>query len=125
MRYFLLLVFFSLYATCSLAQKPPIDTSVFDKWPSVSTPAISNNGHYVIYTINNQPTGNSTLIIHATRTKWKYREPYPEQSHKTVGRFSLSNPGTASVYSHLRVLLLSISPMFILSGFSSKVVMSA
>ncbi|SEW03855.1 Dipeptidyl aminopeptidase/acylaminoacyl peptidase [Chitinophaga sp. YR573] len=75
MRYFLLFVFFSLYATCSLAQKPPIDTSVFDKWPSVGTPAISNNGHYVVYTINNQPTGNSTLVIQATRTKWKMEIP--------------------------------------------------
>src|SRR5215468_3353889 len=34
-------------------QKPSIDESIYDKWPSVGGGAISNDGRYVIYTISN------------------------------------------------------------------------
>jgi len=51
-------------------QKPPIDTSVFNKWPSLGFYAISNNGNYALYQINNQPVGNNTLIIQSTNAGW-------------------------------------------------------
>jgi dienelactone hydrolase len=55
----------------SLGQKPPIDESLFGKWPSANRPEISNNGKYIYYRVENDPVGQSTLVIASTVTDWK------------------------------------------------------
>lgn len=64
-----------LHPTLSEIGKPPIDSSVFDKWPSVRNPAISNDGNYTLYTIHNQPVGSNTLVIQAIQRNWKIEIP--------------------------------------------------
>ncbi|HEX9512830.1 MAG TPA: prolyl oligopeptidase family serine peptidase [Puia sp.] len=56
-------------------QKPPIDSAVYDKWPSVEGADISNDGNYVLYIIENQPVGSRTLVIQATNADWKIEIP--------------------------------------------------
>src|SRR5688572_25651584 len=58
------------------AQKPPLDPSVFSKWPSVQSPGISNDGNYVRYIIRNIRTQDSgTLVLQATNANWKLEIP--------------------------------------------------
>ena len=57
--------------TC-FGQKPPIDSSVYGRWPSVAGDAdINANGEYVLYSINNQPAGSNTLVLQGTRSGWR------------------------------------------------------
>lgn len=52
-------------------EKQPIDTSVFDKWPSVEHAEITNNGCYVLYFIKNRQIGKKDLLIQSIKGKWK------------------------------------------------------
>ncbi len=61
------LLFVSLIAS---AQKKPLDHSVYDSWQSVGERMISNNGKYVVYTINPQE-GDGTLVIQTSDGKYK------------------------------------------------------
>src|SRR5690349_6715113 len=51
--------------------KPSIEMSVFDKWPTLNKPIISNDGKYVVYIINKIPFDASTLVIQSTKNNWK------------------------------------------------------
>jgi dienelactone hydrolase len=54
------------------AQKPVLDPSVYGKWPSVgASAAITHDGKYVLYTIDNQPVGGRTLVLQSTDARWK------------------------------------------------------
>lgn len=53
------------------AQKPPLDARVFEKWASVESPIVSNDGKYILYTIKNQPVDGQTLVVQSTNTDWK------------------------------------------------------
>jgi dipeptidyl aminopeptidase/acylaminoacyl peptidase len=44
------------------SQKKPLDHTVYDGWQNIGERAISNNGKYIVYTINVQE-GNGTLVI--------------------------------------------------------------
>jgi hypothetical protein len=55
--------------------KPPVDSSLFDKWPSVERPSLSNDGHYALYTICNQPVAGKTLVFHQLEGDWKMEFP--------------------------------------------------
>ncbi|SFE98164.1 Dipeptidyl aminopeptidase/acylaminoacyl peptidase [Chitinophaga sp. CF118] len=68
--FFFLLFFSPIYL---FAQKPLIDSSVYNKWPSVKGANISNNGKYVLYYIRNEPIGSDILILQATDNKWKIK----------------------------------------------------
>src|SRR5579863_9634684 len=61
------------------SQKPVIDSTVYNKWPEVTTPAIANNGKYVAYNIENQPSGNRSLIIVSLLQKWTIQIDGAEQ----------------------------------------------
>jgi len=52
-------------------QKPLIDTGVYNKWPTVNTPSISNDGKYVAFVVNNSPINNSTLVIQSSDKRWR------------------------------------------------------
>jgi len=66
-------------ATSLRIEKPALDTSVFTKWSSVESPAISNDGNYVLYGIRFEPYGrdpvSGTLIIQAIHESWKMEIP--------------------------------------------------
>ncbi|MDE3143839.1 MAG: hypothetical protein KGL19_06775, partial [Bacteroidota bacterium] len=64
-----LLVALSLFITLSaIAQKKPLEHSVYDAWQSIGEKLISNNGKFVVYTINPQE-GDGSLIIQQTDGK--------------------------------------------------------
>src|SRR6187399_783648 len=64
-RYFL---FFLLFAfNFLLAQKKPLDHTVYDSWQSIGERMISNDGKWVVYTINVQE-GDNELVIQSTDT---------------------------------------------------------
>jgi dipeptidyl aminopeptidase/acylaminoacyl peptidase len=48
-----------------LAQKKPLDHSVYDSWQSIGERMISNDGKWVVYTINVQE-GDNELVIQST-----------------------------------------------------------
>lgn len=67
----ILLLFISIAAR---AQKKPLDHSVYDGWQNIGERVISNDGRYVVYTINPQE-GDGTLVIQATDNSYKKEIP--------------------------------------------------
>lgn len=64
--YLLLLVL--LVAKGLLAQKKPLDHSVYDGWQTLAEKLISNDGKFVVYTVTPQE-GDATLVIQLTSGK--------------------------------------------------------
>jgi dipeptidyl aminopeptidase/acylaminoacyl peptidase len=58
----------------SVSQKRPLDHAVYDAWQSIGERAISNNGKYVVYTVNPQE-GDGTLVIQTSDGKYKKEVP--------------------------------------------------
>ncbi|HVM89453.1 MAG TPA: prolyl oligopeptidase family serine peptidase [Puia sp.] len=54
----------------SIAQKKPLDHSMYDSWQSIGERMISNNGKYVVYTVNPQE-GDGILVIQTSDGKYK------------------------------------------------------
>lgn len=71
MKYFYVFFLFQIMAFQVLAQKKIIDSSVFNKWPSVENAAISSDGKYISYSIDKIPLGSQTVVIQATDNKWR------------------------------------------------------
>jgi hypothetical protein len=70
MRYYSI-IFFSLFTFhFSLAQKKPLDHSVYDSWQSIGERMISNDGKWVVYTINVQE-GDNEMVIQSSDAKYK------------------------------------------------------
>jgi hypothetical protein len=63
--FFLLLTnpYFKIYSQGLLNNKPPLDTSVLGKWPTLSQPTISPYGKYVAYCIEMSLPAKNILII--------------------------------------------------------------
>ena len=61
-RLFSLFVFLPFYL---LAQKKPLDHSVYDSWQSIGEKMISNDGKWVVYTVTPQE-GDGGLFIEST-----------------------------------------------------------
>src|SRR5829696_9389801 len=59
---FSLLVLFPLFL---FAQKKPLDHSVYDSWQSIGERMISNDGKWVVYTVNVQE-GDADLYVQST-----------------------------------------------------------
>jgi len=93
--FFIFIFFFSLH---SFAQKPPIDPSIFEKWPLVGDPAISNNGNYVLYYIKNIPVNSSTLVVQSSNNDW--RKEFIDASNAIImndNEFAIFNIGKDSL----------------------------
>jgi dipeptidyl aminopeptidase/acylaminoacyl peptidase len=60
-------IFFSFLA---FSQKKPLDHTVYDGWQSISEHAISNDGKFVVYTINPQE-GDGELVIQTSDNSYK------------------------------------------------------
>ena len=74
-----------------LAQKKPLDHSVYDSWQSIGEKAISNDGKWVVYAINPQE-GDNELVIQSTDAKYKktiargYNAVITEDNHFVIFR---------------------------------------
>lgn len=52
----------AIIAVSALAQKKPLDHSVYDSWQSIGTPVISKSGNFAFYGINVQEGDNSLVV---------------------------------------------------------------
>jgi dipeptidyl aminopeptidase/acylaminoacyl peptidase len=59
-----LLAALALFPLTLLAQKKPLDHSVYDGWQSVNEKLISPDGKWAVYTVNPQE-GDGTLVVHS------------------------------------------------------------
>lgn len=59
-----------LFATVLVAQKKPLDHSVYDSWQSIGERMISNDGKWVVYSINPQE-GDNELVIQSSDAGYK------------------------------------------------------
>jgi len=57
-----------------LAQKKPLDHTVYDVWQSIGERAITNNGKYVAYVINPQE-GDGVLVVQSADSSYKKEIP--------------------------------------------------
>jgi len=57
----------------SLAQKKPLDHTVYDSWQSIGERMISNDGKWVVYTVNPQE-GDNELVIQSAAADAKYKK---------------------------------------------------
>ncbi len=73
MRYYLLSAFV-LICTCAAAQKKPLDHTVYDGWQNIGERLISNNGKFVVYTVNPQE-GDGQLVVQSIETQQKKEIP--------------------------------------------------
>jgi dipeptidyl aminopeptidase/acylaminoacyl peptidase len=69
---FSLLLLFSV--SFSFAQKKPLDHSVYDSWQHIGERMISNDGKWVVYTIDPQE-GDNELVIQSSDAKYKKSVP--------------------------------------------------
>ena len=58
----------------TLAQKKPLDHSVYDGWQSIAERSISNDGKYVVYAINPQE-GDGVLVVQSVSGDYKKEIP--------------------------------------------------
>ncbi len=70
MRKAILLFFLVSSMSFCYSQKKPLDHSVYDSWQSIGEKMISNDGHWVVYTINPQQ-GDNELIIQSSDGNYK------------------------------------------------------
>ncbi|WP_036678875.1 S9 family peptidase [Daejeonella oryzae] len=75
MRCFLFVVLFiSVNLTANSQSKKPLDHSVYDSWQSISSERISNNGHWVLYSVTPQE-GDALLRITNLKSKSSVQIP--------------------------------------------------
>jgi dipeptidyl aminopeptidase/acylaminoacyl peptidase len=65
---------FLLFVNAALAQKKPLDHSVYDGWESISNKQISNNGQWIAFTVAQQE-GDGKLQLNNTSNNYKLQVP--------------------------------------------------
>lgn len=80
------LVFYLVLFSFCCAQKPPIDTTCFDRWPAVGWSDISNNGEYLFYNREYPSLHSHVLVVRSTRSDWSI-----ELSNAYSPRFASNN----------------------------------
>lgn len=70
MKKFLLPLFLLITILTAAQTKKPLDHTVYDNWKSMGERMISNDGAYVVYTVNPQE-GDGELVIQNPQTKYK------------------------------------------------------
>ncbi|SFC70977.1 Prolyl oligopeptidase family protein [Parapedobacter composti] len=94
-RFFLALLF-TAAAHVSLGQKKPLDHSVYDSWQSISSSALSDDGHFVYYIVSPQE-GDGQLFI-------------TTPDNRPIGRI---DRGADAAFSHDgKFLIALIKPLF-------------
>src|SRR6187431_3223882 len=84
-RYFLVLLLFTFHF--SFAQKKPLDHTVYDSWQSIGERMISNDGKWVVYTINVQE-GDNELVIQSAASDAKYKKSIPRGYNAAISEDS-------------------------------------
>ena len=56
------------------AQKKPLDHSVYDGWQAINERVLSNNGQYLVFTVNPQE-GDGNLVVQSV--KGNYKKEFP------------------------------------------------
>ncbi|MCF6407517.1 prolyl oligopeptidase family serine peptidase [Chitinophaga filiformis] len=89
-----LILFILLIKSAAFAQKLAIDTSVFNKWPSVGQAKISNDGKFVLYVMDTNDVNNSLsrhFVLQSTENNWRmivpnidFHSPFTGDSKKSV-----------------------------------------
>ncbi|MGC4038111.1 MAG: prolyl oligopeptidase family serine peptidase [Chitinophagaceae bacterium] len=74
MRRFLLLLFLFPFIIKVSAQKKPLDHSVYNSWQSIGERMISNDGRWIVYTIDVQE-GDNNLVIQSSDANYKKEIP--------------------------------------------------
>ena len=74
MKSILLSLFLLLFVGVSTAQKKPLDHTVYDSWQHIGERMISNDGKWVVYTIDPQE-GDNELVIQSSDVKYKKSVP--------------------------------------------------
>ena len=72
-RYVFFIISLLLVRQSAVAQKKPLDHSVYDSWQSVGQKLISNDGKWVAYTIDPQE-GDNELVIQSTAADSSYKK---------------------------------------------------
>src|SRR4026208_391433 len=70
MRVYMLTAFLVFTFNFLLAQKKPLDHTVYDGWQTIGERMISNDGKWVVYTVNVQE-GDNELVIQSSDAKYK------------------------------------------------------
>ena len=89
MRKSWLLLAGTLFCCAAMAQKKAMDHSVYDAWQSIGERSISNNGQWVVYTVNPQQ-GDGELVVQAVDGSYKkviprgYRDSITEDNRYVV-----------------------------------------
>jgi len=73
MRYIFFCIFLFIVQQSVVAQKKPLDHSVYDSWQSIGQKLISNDGRWVVYTIDPQE-GDNELVIQSTASDTSYKK---------------------------------------------------
>ena len=85
----ILSIFFLLSEISVTAQKLPLDMSIIDKWPSLGIPPyLSNDGKYVMYSVDHLLQTTHMLIIQSTLRNWEVELPdatYPAEFTQDSG----------------------------------------
>ena len=74
MKYILVLALLGVSVVLS-AQKKPLDHSVYDSWQSIGERSISNDGKWVVYSVNVQEGDNELVIQSAGANSFKKQVP--------------------------------------------------
>jgi len=74
MKCFILLLSLFTISEFTFSQKKPLDHSVYNSWQSIGERMISNDGKWVVYTIDVQE-GDNQLVIQSSDAKYKKEVP--------------------------------------------------
>ena len=86
-----ILLVFNTFQCLAQKQKPVIDSVAYKNWATVGGVQISNDGKFVIYTIDNEPTGSKTTVLKSTDGKW-------EKKYTGTGFSDFSGNGKTAVF---------------------------
>lgn len=75
-------IFLLVLTSIAIAQKKPLDHTVYDSWQSIGEKIISNDGNWIVYTINVQE-GNNTLVVQSANTGYQKKIPRGYQAKIT------------------------------------------
>lgn len=86
-----------LLPLCVLAQKKPLDHTVYDGWQSVSERLVSNDGKWIVYSVNPQE-GDGDLFI--------------QSASDTVNKIRVNRGYSALITDDSRFVVFRIRPLF-------------
>ena len=76
------LLLFLFAGNLLFAQKKPLDHSVYDSWQSIGEKLVSNDGRYIVYSVNVQE-GDGELLVQSPDLKYQFRIPRGYQARIT------------------------------------------